>query len=101
MGGRDKNFKDLMQSDQDVRNTRYGRRSLSLCFISIDIVLIQLTDCSKTSYSGECFLGTTIYVWTDTKQIGYGQIKIFIKSAIVTNMARFWVTQICVLLWEN
>ena len=26
MGGRDKNFEDLMQSDRDIRKTRYGRR---------------------------------------------------------------------------
>ena len=26
MGGRDKNFEDPMQSDQDIRKTRYGRK---------------------------------------------------------------------------
>ena len=26
MEGRDKNFEDLMQSDKDIRKTRYGRR---------------------------------------------------------------------------
>ena len=29
MGGRDKNFEDQMQSDQDIRKTRYGRRRFS------------------------------------------------------------------------
>ena len=29
MGGRDKNFEDPMQSDQDMRKTRYGRRRFS------------------------------------------------------------------------
>ena len=29
MGGRDKNFEDPMQSDQDRRKTRYGRRRFS------------------------------------------------------------------------
>ena len=29
MGGRDKNFEDPMQSDQDIRKTRYGRRRFS------------------------------------------------------------------------
>ena len=26
MGGRDKNFEDPMQSDQDIRKTKYGQR---------------------------------------------------------------------------
>ena len=29
MGGRDKNFDDPMQSDEDIRKTRYGRRRFS------------------------------------------------------------------------
>ena len=38
MGGREKNLEDLMQSDQDIRKTRYGRkrffRNQALIFIA-------------------------------------------------------------------
>ena len=30
IGGRDKNFKDLIQSDQDIRKTKYGRHNTEI-----------------------------------------------------------------------